>query len=205
MLKSWARLPVSFIVAVVVTFALFLFMHRLVALAGAALNETDSLGAIDFVRLKRESATRKKERALPDKPQKQQQPKTPKMQMPNTGPAEGTAVSVATPDIDTGLDMGGLTKGVQGDTEAVPIVRVEPIYPRNAAQMQLEGWVTLKFDIGPSGQVLNPKVIAAEPARIFDRAALNAVKKWKYKPQFQDGKPTTTRGQTVRLTFRLEN
>lgn len=204
-MKTWARYPASIALAVIVTFALFLFMHRLVALADAALKEQASVGAIDFVRLKRESATRKKERALPSKPQKQEQPKTPSMDMPNLGEPGANAVAVNTPDVEAGLDLGGLSNMVQGDTEAVPIVRVEPLYPRNAAQMQLEGWVTIKFDIGPSGQVLNPKVIAAEPARIFDRAALNAVKKWKYKPQVRDGKPTTTRGQTVRLTFKLEN
>lgn len=203
-MKSWLRYPASVALAVVVTFALFLFMHRLVSLADASLNEQDSLGAIDFVRLKRESATRKKDRELPNKPKKAEQPKTPRMDMPNMSQPGANAIAVSAPDVNANLDMGNLTKGVQGDTEAVPIVRIEPIYPRNAAQMQIEGWVTLKFDIGPSGQVLRPRVLAAEPARIFDRAALNAVKKWKYKPQVLDGKPVTTRGITVRLTFKLE-
>lgn len=204
-MNTWARYPAAIAIAVLVTFGLFLFMYQLVALADAALQERNSAGAIDFVRLKRESATRKKKRKLPEKPKKQEQPKAPKMQMQNMGPPGENAIAIGTPDIDTGLDMGRLNVGAPSDSEAVPIVRVEPIYPRNAAQMQLEGWVTIRFAIGPSGKVLNPKVIAAEPARIFNRAALNAVKKWKYKPQFRDGKPTTTRGITVRLTFRLEN
>lgn len=187
-----------------VTLGLFLMMHRLIGLEMVVEDGGESAGSVDFVRLKRETATKKKERTLPDKPERQRQPRTPKMEMPNVDATAATGISVSSPDVDTGIDMGGLTKGVAGDTEAVPVVRIEPVYPRNAAQMQLEGWVTVGFDVGPSGQVLNASILEADPARIFDRAALNAVKKWKYKPQFRDGKPATTRGLSVRLTFQLE-
>lgn len=206
MLKTWARIPISLIVAVIVTYALFLFMHRLIAVASAALKEKRSIPPIELVPPRQESETEPKKRNLPDKPKRKEPPRSPRPTPAGPGMPEKTTVVVPVHESETDLTGGGvLTRPVQGDAEAAPCVRVEPVYPRNAAQMQITGWVTLRFDIGPHGQVLNPKVVAAEPARIFDRAALNAVKKWKYKPQVRDGQPTTTRGVAVRLTFRLED
>jgi len=202
----WRYLP-AFAVSCVVVFGLFLFMHRMVAYTEAALREKGNMGRIDFVRLKRDAAFDKKKRELPQKPsQKQQQPDAPKMQMPSGGGAD--AISVAAPEasVDSSkVDLGGLDLGgAPSDADAVPVVRVEPIYPPYAQQRGLEGWVLVEFDIGPSGNVLNPKVLESNPARIFDEAAINTIKKWKYKPQVKDGKPLITRGLSVRITFKLE-
>jgi protein TonB len=206
-LGPW-RYLLAFAVSAVVVFGLFLFMHRMVAFADASLSDRKGMGRIDFVRLRRDSITEKKKRELPQKPsQKQQQPEAPKMNMPSSGgSADSIAVQAPDPGIDAHkVDMGGLDIGsAPSDTEAVPVVRVEPIYPHVAAQRNIEGWVLLEFDIGPQGNVMNPKVIESDPPRIFDEAALNAVKKWKYKPQVKNGKPLITRGITVRLKFALE-
>jgi protein TonB len=201
------RYLAAFAVSCIVVFGLFLFMHRMVAFAEASLQERQGMGRIDFVRLRRDATFEKKKRELPQKPtQKQQQPDAPKMQMPSGGGAG--AISVAAPEaaIDGHkVDLGGLDLGgAPSDTDAVPVVRVEPIYPHIAAQRGLEGWVLLEFDIGPSGNVMKARVLESDPPRIFDEAALNAVKKWKYKAQVKDGKPLVTRGVTVRLTFKLE-
>ena len=200
------RFGVAFALACLTVFGLFLFMHSMVTFAEASLKERGSMGRIDFVRLRRESNTEKKQRELPQKPSQKAPPEAPKLQMPSLSSPGATSVAVDAPDLSTKVDMqGGLNLGgAPSDTEAVPIVRINPIYPPIAAQRELEGWVLLKFDIGPSGNVLNPKVIDAEPKRIFDDAAINAVKKWKYKGQVLDGKPITTKGVTVRLTFELE-
>jgi protein TonB len=193
-------------IAIVVCFGLFLFMHGMVAFAEASLKERGSMGRIDFVRLRRDSAIEKKQRELPQKPTTKQQPEAPKMQMPSVAGPGATSIGVDAPDLDTKVDMkGGLDLGAApSDTEAVPVVRVDPIYPPLALQRGIEGWVKVMFDIGPSGNVLNPKVVDAEPPRMFEDSALNAVKKWKYKPQVREGKPITTRGNTTKVIFRLE-
>lgn len=58
------------------------------------------------------------------------------------------------------------------------IYRVDPVYPPELLSRGLAGTVTLAFDIGPDGRAVSPKVVAANPPRLFDTAAVEAVKAW---------------------------
>ena len=71
----------------------------------------------------------------------------------------------------------------------MPQVRIQPDYPIQARQKGIEGWVDVQFTVGADGSVRDPVVLGAEPKAIFDRAALQAVKGWKYNPKIEDGKP----------------
>jgi protein TonB len=53
------------------------------------------------------------------------------------------------------------------------------------------------------GGVEDVKVIEAEPKRIFNREAIRALRKWKYRPKMVDGKPQKQFGLTVQLDFTL--
>ena len=127
--------------------------------------------------------------ALPKSP-----PKTPLMNMPNIksvlrsgGPAVG----------------GGL--GEQAiDTGPAPLVRIEPQYPRKAAMQGIEGWVILQFNITASGTVSNIKILGAKPLRIFNKSAIQALRKWKYQPKIENGKAVEQKGLKVQLDFKLE-
>ena len=72
-------------------------------------------------------------------------------------------------------------------------------------QLRIEGWVDVQFTVGIDGSVRNPVVLAAEPRTIFDRAAIQAVKGWKYNPKIQDGKPVERQNLKVRIRFQLES
>ncbi len=63
-----------------------------------------------------------------------------------------------------------------------PIFRVEPIYPMYAITRGIEGWVSIEFAITMNGKVVNPKVIASDPPRIFEKTALTAISQWRYPP-----------------------
>ena len=60
------------------------------------------------------------------------------------------------------------------------------------------------FPISKKGTVKRPRVIDARPPGVFDRAALQAIKKWKYKPKIMNGVPVETVGVQVKLTFKLD-
>ena len=77
-----------------------------------------------------------------------------------------------------------------------------PSYPTRARERGTEGWVDLEFTVAKDGTTRDAMVRAAEPAETFDRAALDAVKRWRYEPRVVNGKVIEQRVET-RLRFRL--
>jgi len=76
---------------------------------------------------------------------------------------------------------------VKASRGLVPLVRVPPKYPRRAAQRGVEGWVKVQFVITVAGRVKGAKVVGSKPSGVFDRAALKAISKWKFKPKVIKG------------------
>lgn len=72
-------------------------------------------------------------------------------------------------------------------------------------ESDLGGWVRLTFDIDTKGVPQNIVVTESEPENIFDKEAIRALSKWKYKPKFVDGQPVIQKDQKVQLDFRLED
>ncbi|MGS0498546.1 M56 family metallopeptidase [Pseudoalteromonas mariniglutinosa] len=63
-----------------------------------------------------------------------------------------------------------------------PIMRIEPVYPKQAAEQGISGSVVLKYDIDPAGNTANISVVNAKPEGVFNREAKKALKQWQYKP-----------------------
>jgi protein TonB len=198
------RYPAAFVVAFAVTFGLFWVMQALIGVEGA-LDKDASRRVVDFVRLKRESDTELKKRKLPDKKPPEEQPPPPDLNLSQNLRPDQDMGSVM-PILDTSVELaGGPNVGAAGaDTNIVPLVRVAPQYPMRAQQRGIEGWVEVSFTISTAGTVKNPRVVAYHPSTIFNRAALRAIRKWKYNPKIEDGKPVE-QSDTVRLTFELED
>ncbi len=189
--------------AAAVTFGLFWLMQALIGVAGE-LQEGGRSAAVDFVRLKRDTEPETKKRELPKRKPPEQPPPPPELDFAkNLNPDE--AVGGIIPIVDTSLDLAKMASlGVgSGDRDIVPLVRVEPQYPLRAAQGGIEGWVELEFTISTVGTVKEPVVTASHPRSVFDRAALQAVRKWKYNPKIVDGVAVERPGIRIRLRFSL--
>ena len=134
-------------------------------------------------------------------------PKIPPKAPPRVAPSNEsiTAISTAPPIVIDGFgdDMKQTLTRPTGD--ASPIVRINPKYPTSAARDGIEGWVQLSFNISPTGEVIDATVVNSEPKRIFDREALRAIKRWKYRPKVIEGVAQLQTGQTVQLDFKLDN
>ena len=93
--------------------------------------------------------------------------------------------------------------GWMQDGPLVAIVRVEPAYPIRASESGLEGHVTVRFDVNPDGTVTNITVISSSH-RIFEKAAINAAAKFRYKASVVDGVAQATYGLESRFRFEME-
>ncbi|MGQ0833510.1 MAG: TonB family protein [Gammaproteobacteria bacterium] len=80
---------------------------------------------------------------------------------------------------------------------------VAPRYPDDARERESNGSVQLEFTVRADGSVGNVAVVKSEPAGVFDAAAVNAVRKWRYRPVVHDGAPAEQRAR-VRIRFTLE-
>jgi TonB family protein len=78
---------------------------------------------------------------------------------------------------------------------------IRPDYPQEARIAGAEGWVNVSMSVTPAGNVLDPRVEESSNGRLFDRAALAVVRKWKYEP-FAGTDPQRL---TVRVEFRMKD
>ena len=198
------RLLTALALAGIVTVALLFGMQALIKSGDSAVTEPAQGSVLDFIRLKQEETVQKKERK-PQKPPKPQEPPPP-MEQPQMAPQQAEATDSgfdfsANVDADIALD-GGLALE-SGDGEYLPIVKVQPVYPRRALQRGIEGFVIVEFTVDKTGAVKNPVVVQAEPEGLFNRAAVDAALKFKYKPRVVNGEPTEVSGVQNRITFEL--
>jgi protein TonB len=94
-------------------------------------------------------------------------------------------------------------EGGSGGRGLVVLSRVLPEYPPRARAQKIEGWVRLEIDVSPSGTVSAARVVAASPERVFDEAALKAIRRWRFQPAFSQGRAVAQRA-TLTMKFRLE-
>jgi protein TonB len=205
-----ARGLISLSVATVVTLGLFLLMNSLIELGKVELDKNQSVHIADFIRQKKHSQVQTKKRELPRKKQVESQPQAPSLNLPRSGgPGAQPIVQMSAPVPTLGRKFnlaGGPSLGsAVSDAETVPLVRIQPMYPRAALQQRIEGWVLLKFTISVTGAVKNARVIDSKPPNIFDRAAVQAISKWKYKPKIVNRVAMETQGVQVKLSFKLDD
>jgi protein TonB len=125
-----------------------------------------------------------------------------------TSAGRGSSAGAAEGKSGSGRDHG---KGSSGKTTksglsrgVVVLSRPRPSYPRDALRNRQEGWVKLSFTVTTGGTVSNPRVVASKPRRVFDRAALQAIRKWRFKPRLVNGKAVQTTAVQV-IEFNLAN
>jgi protein TonB len=204
-LNNVGRYGISFALSIAVTIVLLWSMQALIAGGNDVLTEAPRGNVLDFIRLKKEQEIVKKDRK-PQKPQKPKQP-PPQLQQPQLQQANPNVNAVSnsfTAQVDA---VSGLTGGISlgsSDGDYLPIVKVAPIYPRRAQSRGLEGYVIVEFVVTTNGSVKDAKVVKAEPAGIFDQAALDAALKFKYKPRVVDGVAMEVAGVQNKISFEID-
>jgi len=220
------RFSISLLAGLGVTLALFWLMQAMVMHRESGLKKTDNVQMVEFVRLKRETKPQVQEKKIvnpPPPPEKR--PPPPPMQTQHTQPMAAAQPNLAIPNLSVqlpsarfgGSALEGLTAGAAApspaapsaavgtgpiSTDVTPLVRIPPRYPMRAASRRIEGWVKVEFTITKTGEVSDAVVVESHPSSIFNREALAAVKRWKFKAKVVDGKAYEQRAQQT-LEFKL--
>lgn len=197
----YSRMMGVVLLAAGVTIGLFLIMKVLVTGQEYEIEEELASIGVDFVRVERDEESQTKDRALkrPSKVEPEEPPPPPKLTQPNRPNVDKASMSA-----DMGaFDLAGLNLNAPVDGDTLAIVRVLPRYPSRALSRGIEGWVLLEFAIDELGLAVNPVVIESEPPGIFDRAATSAVKRWKYRPMIEDGRPRMRPGVRQLISFEI--
>ena len=197
-----ARYGSSAIFGGFVTFGLFFVMQLLVASGNANLQEDPFGKFVDVIQVKPEQEVTRKDREV-EKPPEVETPPEIDLQQQLSLDASGPGLNFDNVSLDADV---GINSGIGGvtDGEYLPIVKVNPVYPRRAAERGISGYVLLEFTVTALGTVEDPVVIEADPKGYFERAAMNAARKFKYKPKVVNGEPVAVAGVRNLISFELE-
>lgn len=88
----------------------------------------------------------------------------------------------------------------QGISQGLLIKKVAPSYPPQAIRMRIQGAVTLEAKVGKDGSIADVKQISGNAS--LGQSAMEAVRKWKYKPYLLNGQPVEIWTQ-VTVNFQL--
>lgn len=201
------RLAISVVLGAFVGFALFLLMHSMIDSDQVSRGDSGRLNLVDFIQLDEPpEQLRTKQREKPKPPPPPEKPPPPELKVSQDIKPQQQRVRLDMPKIDalgtgTGPFLGQAGAAAMGG-DLIPLVRIEPQYPRDALRDGLEGYVTVEFTVLEDGSVSDVAVVEAQPPRVFDREAIRAILKWKFKPRIVDGRPVKQRARQT-LEFKL--
>jgi TonB family protein len=109
------------------------------------------------------------------------------------GPGEGGGVG--------GGFYGGVYRVGGGVTAPALLYKVEPEYSEEARKAKYQGTVVVYAEVDPNGRAMNLRIMQSLGLGL-DEKALEAIKKWRFRPGYKDGKPVTV-AATIEVNFRL--
>ncbi len=209
------RLLLSLPIAAVICFALFAMMAWMVDNGHKRAAEREESLAFSMVMVEEEEAVKRRQRSVPEPPKlPEPPPQEPVTQsQPNVANVD---IQTAVPDVAVDFAVTGLAISVPAIkaptvapakvapvTDLKPINNVKPKYPAKAKKRRVEGYVKVQFDIDATGRPQNIKIIEAKPKRYFERATIQAVKRWKYNPTIVNGVAVPVKGHVTTVEFDL--
>ncbi|SRR5690606_33058910 len=190
--------------SVAVAAALFWLMHYLILAAERELEEVESFRTVDFVRVQQNEQVEARQRSKPQPPPPPDDPPPPPPQLMSRAAADASAVPTGfgMPKVDIPTSLSGGPVLTQPNAELIPVVRLAPQYPRQAARAGITGWVKLRIVVNPDGTVREARAIEAEPRGIFEAAAVSAALRGRFRPRMVDGQAVEAVGEYT-VTFSL--
>lgn len=198
-----------------VSFALFLLMHQLVATDRHQAVTAPETSGIETVRLRPATLAPVVPRELlPKRPRQIDRPGATPDPLPANPTPAGPALA---PVIDFGppappaigsrpIGEPGGGSGGTGDGELAPRFQVKPMYPPEAAYQGVTGGIETCFTVESDGSVTGAHIVAAtspQARALLGQAALRTIARWNFFPRTVAGRPVATPNvcQTIRFTL----
>lgn len=190
--------------ALIVTMGLFVLMMAILQQDDVVIINESRVVAADFLMPERKIETRHRIEK-PDKPDITPQPKVEMLPVAQvnlgaTPPLQKITAPLFQPDLKISLTM----PQASGDAEYIPLLKVAPLYPQRAAQRNIEGYVIVEYTVTRNGNVRDVRIIDAKPANVFNQSAIEAARKFKYRPRKVGDEFIEVTGVRNRFNFRLE-
>ena len=116
----------------------------------------------------------------------------------------GLIAEVAAPTIGEPSPVETFTPAQSVIVAAVPVTKISPVYPNRCSRRAgPREEVTVGYDISPAGRVINARIISSTND-CFNRAAMNAIGRWRFQPATKDGVPVSANGRATNFAFALE-
>lgn len=193
--------------AAIINTAIFIGMQALVGNREVRLADTRNFELANFIRMTETAPPVKSRRdPPPPKPSAERRPEI--EPLAGATRSSGSGPALASPAASTELALGAVAAGgiamnrVLLASELVPVVRASPEYPQSALLNGTQGYVDLLFTVDRTGSVTDLVVTAAEPTGIFEKATIEAARRWKFQPRLVEGRPVAVRVRT-RVWFRM--
>jgi protein TonB len=214
-MHSGVRLLVAAASASVVALGLFWVMHVLILGSDSPLADAEDFRTVDFVRVQPDEELQVRERSKPEPPPPPEQPPPPpalQVQQATARTAQQAPTPIDMPNLNLsssfagGPALGGISSGIpaQGNGELIPLVRLTPQYPSQAARAGISGWVKLRITVNPDGSVGRAKVIDSDPRGLFEQSAVLAARRGKFRPRVVEGEAVESEGEYT-VNFRINN
>ncbi len=129
-------------------------------------------------------------------------PAAPQLELAMATPAPSPLPWMA-PTIDMSAAFQDAGSTLSYESEVIAILRIPPSYPHPAKMARIQGYVTMEVNISPEGTVTEVSVVEAAPPRMFDLSAMDAMKRWKFRPKVVNGVPVSQRAHQT-IEFKME-
>ena len=85
-----------------------------------------------------------------------------------------------------------------------PIFKVQPVYPKDALAVGLEGYCIVEFTVTEKGITADHEIVECTPSEIFALYSIAAAKQFLYLPELENGIPVSRKGVRNKINFRIE-
>lgn len=192
--------PISLLMSILVTLGLIASMYALIKMKDPELDEKKAFKLPKFTYVAKNEDVQTIAPKPPRPDEVQEQPDVPE-----------TKIVPDRVDVNSDLGLGAVKVGINrdlkgfnsNDGEYLPIFRAPPVFPRRALERGICGWVELTYTVTSAGTTKDAVVVNSS-SKMFERNAVKAALKYKYKPRQVGGKAVDVPNVGILISFKVD-